>query len=309
MLVVGTLSHSQSKGPVKACLQDLGLLLNSWSKEQDLPGARLHCAPSPKCLNRNAFLPDGLWCQDVWQQPFLLTLIYARGLQYWAERLNPPDGSNFCPLAESVVELKEIVKEHVVSTYWDLFRDLGRFDPMATSQGSQTSSSSKVMPPLGDEPSEPDPGSLTATGTEPARHTTYLARTEVENWYLLVVTTSIGQLSLEPSSKGLEGSLTAQCGGDIFRNPWMEAVLSAPTRVVNYGGAPIEELKEWCKNRSREWLDNCHWLVRQTHYHFWVGKWIDNCLWADGSTEDHLWAERIWCHWAVTILIVTFNKP
>ena len=49
-------------------------------------------------------------------QPFLLTVTYARGLQYWAEKLNLPDGSNFHPLAGSVMELKEMVKEHVIFT-------------------------------------------------------------------------------------------------------------------------------------------------------------------------------------------------
>ena len=34
---------------------------------------------APKCLNRNAFLPDELSYQDIWQQPFLLMVTYARG--------------------------------------------------------------------------------------------------------------------------------------------------------------------------------------------------------------------------------------
>ena len=40
--------------------------------------------------------------QDVRQQPFLLTVAYARGLQYWAEELNPPESPDSCPLAGSV---------------------------------------------------------------------------------------------------------------------------------------------------------------------------------------------------------------
>ena len=99
---------------MKAHLQDLGLLSIPKVRSRTFLGKDFTVPPTPKCLNRNAFLPDGLWCQDVWQQPFLLTLTYARGLQYWTERLNLPDGSNFHPLARSVVELKEIVKEHVV---------------------------------------------------------------------------------------------------------------------------------------------------------------------------------------------------
>ena len=65
--------------------------------------------PAPKCLSRNAFLPDELSYQDVWQKPTFLTVAYARGLQYWAEKLNPPRSSDHCPLAGSIVELRETV--------------------------------------------------------------------------------------------------------------------------------------------------------------------------------------------------------
>ena len=184
--------------------------------------------PAPKCLNRNAFLSDGLWCQDVQQQPFLLTLTYARGLQYWVEKLNLPDGSDFCPLTGSVVELKGDGKRtHCVHQLGPSL-GFGGVDPKAMSQGSQTSSSSMVMPLLDDKSSKPNPP----------------VRMEGENCYLLVVTASIGQHSLEPSGKGLKGSLTAQCGGDIFTNPQMAAVLSTSMRAVDYGGATIKELKE-----------------------------------------------------------------
>ena len=65
MLVVGTQSHSRGEGPMETHLQDSGLLLNSQGQEQGLPGGRLHCAPTPKCLNWNAFLPDKLSYQDM----------------------------------------------------------------------------------------------------------------------------------------------------------------------------------------------------------------------------------------------------
>ena len=73
--------------------------------------------PAPKCLNRNAFLPGKLSYQDVRQQPILLTVAYARGLQYWVEELNPPESPDSCPLVGSVVELRETVQEHV-SAEW-----------------------------------------------------------------------------------------------------------------------------------------------------------------------------------------------
>ena len=121
-----------------------------------------------------------------------------------------------------------MVKEHFVFTNWDLLWDLGRVDPRAMNQWPKTSSSSGVVLPLGDEPSEPDTGfteattetvSLAVTNAEPIRHTTPLVGMEGENWYLLVITTSIGQLSLESASNGLEGSSTALQGGDTFQNP------------------------------------------------------------------------------------------
>ena len=63
--------------------------------------------PAPKCLTWNVFLPNELSYQDVWQQPFLLTIPYAQGLQYWVEKLHPPENPDFHPLARSVIELKE----------------------------------------------------------------------------------------------------------------------------------------------------------------------------------------------------------
>ena len=64
--------------------------------------------PSPKCLDRNAFLPDELSYQDVWPH-LVLMVAYARGLQYWVEKLNLLESPDFCPLAGSVVELRETV--------------------------------------------------------------------------------------------------------------------------------------------------------------------------------------------------------
>ena len=60
---------------------------------------------APWSLNRNAFLPEKLAYQDVQQQLSLLTIAYARSLQYWAENLSPPRNLDFHPLAESVKEL------------------------------------------------------------------------------------------------------------------------------------------------------------------------------------------------------------
>ena len=69
--------------------------------------------PTLRSLNRNAFLPDNLSYQDVWQKLALLTIAYARSLQYWMEKQILPRSWNLCPLAESVIELWEVVKEYI----------------------------------------------------------------------------------------------------------------------------------------------------------------------------------------------------
>ena len=82
-----------------------------------IPNVRMRAFPeqeytvpsAPKCLDRNAFLPDELSHQDIWQKPVLLMIAYARGMQYWAEELILPESPDFCPLVGGVVELREAV--------------------------------------------------------------------------------------------------------------------------------------------------------------------------------------------------------
>ena len=85
-----------------------------------IPGQEYTVLPAPKCLNRNTFLLDKLSYQDVWQQPVLLTVTYARGLQYWAEKHNLLESPDFHPLVGGAVELREAVREHVTFTNWDV---------------------------------------------------------------------------------------------------------------------------------------------------------------------------------------------
>ena len=65
-----------------------------------------------------------------------------------------------------------------------------------------------------------------------------------ENWYLLVITTSVEQLSLGPGSDNPERSTTDSTRGNTFQNPWMAAIFSGSTRAVSYGGNTVKELKE-----------------------------------------------------------------
>ena len=72
---------------------------------------------------------------------------------------------------------------------------------------------------------------------------------EGENWYLLVITTSIDQLSLGPGGDNPEQSSTDSPRRNMFQSTQMAAVLSGSTRVVSYGGATMKELKKWGENR------------------------------------------------------------
>ena len=64
-------------------------------------------------------------------------MAYVQGLQYLAEKLNPPADLDFHPLARSVLELRERVKEHVIFPKQDIIQGLGRIDPGTMSQWPQ----------------------------------------------------------------------------------------------------------------------------------------------------------------------------
>ena len=89
--------------------------------------------PAPRSFDRNAFLPDDLSYQDVQQKLALLTVTYARSLQYWVEKQSLPRHWNLHPLAESVIELQEVVKEYVTFNHQDVICGLGTDEePQAT---------------------------------------------------------------------------------------------------------------------------------------------------------------------------------
>ena len=101
------------------------------------PGQGYTATPARRCLIQSVLLPDKLSYQDMQQQPFLLTVAYTQGLQYWVERLNLPADLDFCPLARSVLEQKERVKEHIIFSKQDVLQGLGRIDPGTMSQWPQ----------------------------------------------------------------------------------------------------------------------------------------------------------------------------
>ena len=88
------------------------------------PGQEYSAPLAPRSLNRGAFLPKKLEYQDVRQWPALLTIVYCQCLQHWVEKHNLPKSLDCCPLAESVRELSQAVREFVTITKGDILEGL-----------------------------------------------------------------------------------------------------------------------------------------------------------------------------------------
>ena len=109
---------------------------------------------------------------------------YARGLQYWVEKLNPPRSPDLCPLVGSVVELREAIQEHVTFNHWDVVQGLGAIHLGSMSQWPQTTLFSHVLrlPVEGQDFTEVTTSTTLSTAEEDMTEcTTPLPRTEEEN--------------------------------------------------------------------------------------------------------------------------------
>ena len=143
-------------------------------------------------------------------------MAYARGLQYWAEKLNLPKGPDLHPLVGSVVELRETVQEHVTFTNWDIFQGLGVVYSGATNQWHQATIFSQVLSLLVEEQDFMEATTHTASPVV-ADVNILLPGMEGENWYLLVITASVEQLSLGPGGKNPEEYTADSSGGNTFQ--------------------------------------------------------------------------------------------
>ena len=195
-------------------------------------------------------------------------MAYAEGLQYWAEKLNLPADPDFCPLARSVLELKERVKENDVFSKQDIIQGLGRINPGQWSQpiicgtGGMESNLAGVQETHGTTPSlfgslpgsrnttfpspkPPRESWLTGQGASPIEAVTQTTSTtalvveltssivppdltEEEKGYMLVVTASVRSLNLEMTGVILGDMVTNSAGGGAFENPCMAAILPGP---------------------------------------------------------------------------------
>ena len=167
--------------------------------------------PALRSLDRNTFLPDELSYQDIWQQPALLMIAYARSLQCWAEKQSLPRSQNLHPLAKSVVELLEAVKEYVTFNHRDIVQGLGATHIESPRHEPHTTIFSHVL----SSPSEEQEvrratayaASLVAE-RDTAKCTASPARTERKNLCLLFVTASVAWLNLEPGGNTAGRSTT-----------------------------------------------------------------------------------------------------
>ena len=168
---------------------------------------------------------------------------YARGLQYLAEKLNPPRSPDLHPLVGSIVELRGTVQEHVTFNYWDVVQGLGAILLGSMSHWPQTTLFICILrPPVEGQdfteattPTTPSTAKKDMTGC-----TTLPPTTERENWYLFVVTASVGQLNLGPNGNGPKGSRAE----NTFQNPRMATTFPGSTKAISYEGTTIKELDE-----------------------------------------------------------------
>ena len=106
-MVAGAKGHLGVKDPQKLPCKIRASFYIPEVRIRASPNQQYTMPPAPKCLSRNVFIPDELSYQDVCQQLTLLIVAYARGLQYWAEKLNLPRSPDLRPLVGSIVELRE----------------------------------------------------------------------------------------------------------------------------------------------------------------------------------------------------------
>ena len=144
--------------------------------------------PAPRSLDRNTFLPGNLSYQDVWQKTALLTVAYARSLQYWVEKQSLPRHWSICPLAESVIELWEVVKEYITFNHQDIICGLGTDEQPRATIFSQVLSSLSKNSDVGRTATNT---AGTVTKRDMTGCVTSLARIKMENPCLLFVMASV----------------------------------------------------------------------------------------------------------------------
>ena len=195
--------------------------------------------PAPRVLNRGTFQLENFAYQDVRQQPILLTIAYARCLQHWVEKHNPPKNPGFCPWVECMRELWQTVWEFVNITYRDVMQGL-EIEKCEDSCLGATIFSQVLANPINeprvveDSPhQEPPPKDEAIWCASPPQGL------EQHERYVLVVTLSVGWLDLGAGGNNIGES---QGGRSLFWNPWMLAIFPPPRAASHYRGATLTKL-------------------------------------------------------------------
>ena len=131
----------------------------------------------------------------------LLTIAYCPCLQHWAEKCNLPGNPDFHPLAESVRELRQAICEFVNITQEDVMKGLEMEEPEGGHGPSPTTIFSQVLgPPANRQEAEESSTQLRDRAIKCAPPP---LRLEWEDHYMLVVASSMRQLTIGPGGNNI----------------------------------------------------------------------------------------------------------
>ena len=93
--------------------------------------------PALLCLCWKCFLPppnSKFACQDIGELQWEKTVVFAKALQFWAEKANLPIQGQPCLLAGSIVELTEEMKCYISFTDEDIFNGMAVLEESLVTQ-------------------------------------------------------------------------------------------------------------------------------------------------------------------------------
>ena len=227
---------------------------------------------APQSLNREAYLPDKLTYQDIRWWPVLLTVAYCQCLQHWAEKRNLPENPDFCPLAESVRELRQAIHEFVNITWEDVMKGLKMEEPEGGHWPSPMTIFSWVLGPLANrqeaEESSARPRDRAIECTPPT------LRLEQEDQFVLVIASLMSWLTIGP------GSDNVRRGRNLLWSHRRPAIFLPchPAPLIGRGAAStdpnatttgpiIEDIT------GQEWKKQLKLTAGQTNYHPSLHDW------------------------------------
>ena len=120
------------------------------------------------------------------------------------EKCNLPRNPDFCPLAESVRELRQAVCEFVNITQEDVIKGLEMEDPKGGHQPSPTTIFSHVLDPLANRQEVEESSARTRNRAVECAPPTL--RLEQDDQFVLVIASSMSQLTIGPNNGNVNRS-------------------------------------------------------------------------------------------------------